>query len=53
MLDHSDPDDMVVEHDGLAVLLIDPEVATLADDATIDFQESDDGSTLVIEPNAA
>lgn len=51
-LDHSELDDLVVEHDGLAVLLIDPEVAEIAGDATIDFQEGG-GAALVIEPQAA
>jgi Fe-S cluster assembly iron-binding protein IscA len=41
-------DDHVVEHDGRAVLLIDPEVAGELAGSTIDFEESADGARLTL-----
>jgi Fe-S cluster assembly iron-binding protein IscA len=41
-------DDQVVEHEGRAVLLIDPQVAGELAGSTIDFEESAEGARLTL-----
>jgi Fe-S cluster assembly iron-binding protein IscA len=41
-------DDHVVEHEGRAVLLIDPAVADALEGSTIDFEESEEGARLTL-----
>jgi Fe-S cluster assembly iron-binding protein IscA len=41
-------DDHIVEHDGRAVLLIDPEVAGTLAGSTIDFEETADGARFTL-----
>jgi Fe-S cluster assembly iron-binding protein IscA len=41
-------DDQVVEHEGQAILLIDPEVAGALAGSTIDFEEHADGARLTL-----
>lgn len=48
-LDVPHASDQVLERDGHPVLLIDPEVGSLIDGATVDIQHATDGDRLVIE----
>lgn len=41
-------DDQVVEHDGQAVLLIDPDVAGQLAGSTIDFEKTDEGARFTL-----
>lgn len=46
--DRAHPDDQVVVHGNAVVLLVDEEVAEMIGDATIDYEESQVGTQLVI-----
>ena len=48
VLDRELPDDSVVEHEGLKLLLVEHEVAELLQEATLDVQDTPDGPTLTI-----
>jgi Fe-S cluster assembly iron-binding protein IscA len=48
VLDRQSPTDNVIEHEGLKVLLVQPEVYELLRKATLDVQKSSDGTKLTI-----
>ena len=48
VLDRGLPTDEVVEHEGLKLLLVEPELVELLEEATLDVQDAPDGSTLTI-----
>ncbi len=48
MLDTERPDDIVLKHDGQAVLVLDQDVSDVLADATLDVNETDEGPELVI-----
>jgi Fe-S cluster assembly iron-binding protein IscA len=48
VLDSMGVGDHVVEHEGSKVLLVAPELLTLLDEATIDTEDTPEGSRLVI-----
>jgi len=47
-LDSESEDDQVVEHEGAKVLLVAPGLATALEGNTLDVQDTDDGSKLVV-----
>ena len=48
VLDKGLPTDEVVEHEGLKVLLVEPELVELLEGATFDVQDTPEGSKLVV-----
>lgn len=48
VLDREAPDDHVVEHEGSKVLLVEPQVASLLAEATLDTEDTPDGPKLVM-----
>jgi Fe-S cluster assembly iron-binding protein IscA len=48
VLDRGLPTDEVVEHEGLKLLLVEPELVDLLQGATLDVQDTPDGPNLVI-----
>jgi len=48
VLDRESPNDSLIEHEGLKVLIVDHELAELLQEATIDVQDTHDGPKLTI-----
>lgn len=48
ILDRGLPTDQVVEHEGLKLLLVEPELVELLQEATLDVQDTPDGPKLTI-----
>jgi len=46
VLDREAPGDQVIEHEGLKVLLVEPELARLLEKATLDVRDTPDGPKL-------
>ena len=48
VLDKEQPDDQVVEHQGVKALLVASELAPALEEVTLDVQDTDDGPKLVV-----
>ena len=48
VLDRESPTDNIIEHEGLKLLLVEPEVVGLLEGATLDVQDTPDGPKLVV-----
>jgi len=48
VLDRELPDDSVVEHEGLKLLLVEPELVELLEGVTLDVQDTPDGPKLAL-----
>jgi len=48
VLDRGSPADVVIEHEGLKLLLVEPDLVELLQGSTIDIQDTPDGPKLVV-----